>query len=47
MEQGYHAGYDLYYDKQTGEFTEAICSCNPDECSYKERYINDGMPSHV
>ena len=47
MEAGYHERYDLYYDEQTGEFTEAICSCDPSECDYKKRYVEDGMPSHM
>ena len=46
MEENYNGKYDLYYDPETLEFLEGPCACTPEECSYKEAYVNDGMPTH-
>ena len=46
-EENYYERYDMYYDLETGEFLENICSCDPKECDYKKRYIEDGMPSKI
>ena len=46
-EENYYERYDMYYDLETGEFLEKICSCDPKECQYKEAYLEDGSPTKM
>ena len=46
-EENYYERYDMYYDLETGEFLEKICSCDPKECQYKEAYLEDGCPTKI